>query len=156
MNSWLEQKCNFEIDREPYFCTFSYNNKEFTVVNFLAITKSMQPETEVKYFKYFPENYEGLKLIFVGDFNCPQSHKVFNPWRKINYFPAFKNQKTSLKKSCKGKNCLASEFDNIWFNSSTILLLESKAIHFYNDFKNLDLANDVSDHFPISISFILK
>lgn len=155
-DAWLEQKYNLEIDREPYFCTFSYDNKEFTVVNFHAITKSMQPETEIKYFKYFPENYEGLNLIFVGDFNCPQSHTVFNPWRKMNYFSAFKNQKTSLKRACKGKNCLASEFDNIWFNTSKIELVESKAIHFYNDFKNLDLASDVSDHIPISISFILK
>jgi endonuclease/exonuclease/phosphatase family metal-dependent hydrolase len=116
----------------------------------------MQPETEIKYFKYFPENYKDLNLIFAGDFNCPQSHTVFNPWRKMNFLPAFKNQKTSLKKTCKGKNCLASEFDNIWFNGSTITLVESKAVHFYKDFKNLDLANDVSDHIPISISFILK
>jgi deoxyribonuclease-1-like protein len=154
--AWLEQKYNLEIDREPYFCTFSYNNKEFTVVNFHAITKSKQPETEIKYFKYFPENYEGLNLIFAGDFNCPQSHTVFNPWRKMNFLPAFKNQKTSLKRACKGNNCLASEFDNIWFNTSYIVLLESKAIHFYKDFINLDLANDISDHIPISISFKLK
>ncbi|MEQ3690636.1 MAG: endonuclease/exonuclease/phosphatase family protein, partial [Flavobacterium sp.] len=40
-DAWLEQKYNLEIDREPYFCTFSYDNKEFTVVNFHAITKSM-------------------------------------------------------------------------------------------------------------------
>lgn len=154
--AWLEVKYNLEIDREPFFCTFSYNNKEFTVVNFHAITKSKQPETEIKYFKNFPAEYPNLNLIFVGDFNCPQSHTVFNPWRKMNFVPAFVNQKTSLKKSCKRNVCLASEFDNIWFKTTSVELIESKVIHFYKDFENLDLANRVSDHIPITISFTLK
>lgn len=155
-NAWLEQKYNLEIDREPFFCTFSYYDKEFTVVNFHAITKSKQPETEIKYFKNFPAVYPHLNLIFVGDFNCPQSHTVFNPWRKMNFVPAFVNQKTSLKKSCKRNVCLASEFDNIWFKTTSIELIASKVIHFYKDFENLGLANRVSDHIPITISFTLK
>lgn len=154
--AWLEIKYALQIDREPFFCTFSYNDKEFTVVNFHAITKSKQPETEIKYFKNFPEEYPNLNLIFVGDFNCPQSHSVFNPWRKMNYLPVFVNQKTSLKKSCKKNICLASEFDNIWFKTNLIELQESKVIHFYNDFENLELANRISDHIPITMSFILK
>lgn len=40
--AWLEQKYHLEIDREPYFCTFEYKNKQFTVVNFHAITKKRQ------------------------------------------------------------------------------------------------------------------
>ncbi len=154
--AWLEQKYNLEIDREPYFCTFSYNEKEFTVVNFHAITKSKQPETEIKYFKNFPVEYPNLNLLFVGDFNCPQSHTVFNPWRKMNYVPAFVNQKTSLKKACKKNICLASEFDNIWFKTTSIELVESKVIHFYKYFDNLDLANKISDHIPVTISFNIK
>ena len=51
--AWLEKKYHLEIDREPYFCTFQFENKHFTVVNFHAITKKMQPETEIKYFKFF-------------------------------------------------------------------------------------------------------
>ena len=50
--TWLEIKYNQEIDREPYFATFKSGNHEFTIANFHAITKNMQPETEIKYFKY--------------------------------------------------------------------------------------------------------
>jgi hypothetical protein len=36
-------KYNAEIDREPFLATFIYNNKQFTVATFHAITKSNQP-----------------------------------------------------------------------------------------------------------------
>ena len=52
-----------------------------------------------KYFKYFFDEYPNLNLFFVGDFNCPQSHSVFNPWRKKEYLPVFVNQKTTLKRA---------------------------------------------------------
>lgn len=47
---WLEQKFKLEIDREPYFATFEINGKTITIASFHAITKSKQPETEIKYF----------------------------------------------------------------------------------------------------------
>lgn len=37
--AWLQKKYHLQIDREPYFCTFEYNKKQFTLVNFHAITK---------------------------------------------------------------------------------------------------------------------
>ena len=43
--AWLEKKYHLEIEREPFFCTFEYDNKQFTVANFRAITKNRQPET---------------------------------------------------------------------------------------------------------------
>ena len=62
---WLEKKYGILIDREPYFATFSIGGKSLTVVNFHAITKSKQPETEVKYFKFLPEvdTFEKARLI---------------------------------------------------------------------------------------------
>ena len=39
-DAWLEKKYHLEIDREPYYCTFDYNGKQFTIANFHAITKS--------------------------------------------------------------------------------------------------------------------
>ena len=69
--AWLETKYNIVIDREPYFATFKFEGKSFTVVNFHAITKSKQPETEIKYFKFLPAEYPDKNLIFCGDFNCP-------------------------------------------------------------------------------------
>ena len=99
--AWLEKKYQLEIDREPYYCTFDFKGKQFTIANFHAITKSKQPETEIKYFKFLPEQYPKLNLLFVGDFNCPQSHTVFNPLKKMGYDCVFVSQKTSLKKEIK-------------------------------------------------------
>jgi len=152
--AWLEQKYHLEIDREPYYCTFQYGSKQFTIANFHAITKSKQPETEIKYFKFLPNEYPALNLVFVGDFNCPQSHTVFNPLRKMGYESAFVNQKTSLKKVCDGSNCLASEFDNIWFNKSRIRLIDQAAIFFYESFQSLQEAHLISDHIPIAVEFM--
>ncbi|MEZ4853758.1 endonuclease/exonuclease/phosphatase family protein [Flavobacterium sp.] len=153
---WLEQKYKQEIDREPFFATFAYEGKEFTLVNFHAITKKMQPETEIKYFKYFFEEYSNLNLIFVGDFNCPQSHSVFNPWRKKQYLPVFVHQKTTLKNQCKKQECLASEFDNIWYAKNKLVVLQTKAIHFYEDFTSLKKAKTISDHIPLVFEFNVK
>ena len=152
--AWLEKKYHLEIDREPFYCTFEYNKKQFTVASFHAITKSKQPETEIKYFKLLPAEYPKLNLVFLGDFNCPQSHTVFNPLRKMGYQSAFVNQKTSLKKKCDGSNCLASEFDNIWFNKSRIKKIASEVLPFYKSFQTLKEARTISDHIPITIEFM--
>lgn len=154
--AWLEKKYNLEIDREPFYCTFQYSNKQFTLANFHAITKSKQPETEIKYFKFLPAQYPNLNLLFVGDFNCPQSHTVFNPLKKMGYNCAFINQKTSLKKECIENVCLASEFDNIWFNSAKISVANSKVIHFYNMFQTLKEAREISDHIPLTTEITIK
>ena len=154
--SWLEQKYNLEIDREPFYCTFQCDGKPFTVVNFHAITKSKQPETEIKYFKFLPLEHPDLNLVFVGDFNCPQSHTVFNPLRKMGFESAFVNQKTSLKKECKNNICLASEFDNIWFNNKKINLKKAEPIYFYTVFKSLKEARVVSDHIPVGVEVEMK
>ena len=147
--AWLEQKYNLEIEREPYFCTFQFDSKQFTLASFHAITKNKQPETEIKYFKFLPQEYSNLNLIFTGDFNCPQSHSVFIPLRKMGYESAFVNQKTSLKNACKNSNCLASEFDNIWFDSKKIKLIASTPIYFYTNYKTLKEAKTISDHIPV-------
>ena len=152
--AWLEQQYNREIDREPYYCTFESNKKQFTLVNFHAITKSKQPETEIKYFKFLPAQYPDLNLIFLGDFNCPQSHTVFFPLRKMGYESILKNQKTSLKQECYNGNCLASEFDNMFYDAKKCKFQDAEVIKFYEDFDTLHDARKISDHAPISATFI--
>lgn len=149
--AWLEHNYKQEIVREPYLCTFKYKAKELTIVNFHAIPKNKQPETEIKYFKYFPEKYPKLHLLFLGDFNCPQTHTVFYPLQKMGYASVFKNQKTTLKKACIKNNCLASELDNIYYKSSLISILKKEIIPFYKDFQSLTLARKISDHVPIFV-----
>ncbi|KVV14352.1 endonuclease/exonuclease/phosphatase family protein [Flavobacterium sp. TAB 87] len=153
---WLEEKYNLEIDREPFYATFQYKKKQFTVVNFHAITKNKQPEREIKFFKFLPFQYPTLNLIFVGDFNCPQSHTVFNPLNKMGYKPVLVGQKTSLKKSCIDSQCLASEFDNIFYNDLKITIKSAGIIPFFKIFGTLQEARKISDHIPIWAEIILK
>lgn len=155
-NTWLEKQYHLEIDREPYFATFEINKKTITLVNFHAITKSKQPETEIKYFKFLPGEYPNLNLVFLGDFNCPQSHTVFNPLKKMGYSPILQNQKTTLKQQCKNDICLASEFDNMFYKTSTIEFMNSGIVPFHKNFNSLKEARRISDHIPIWFEFSLK
>jgi hypothetical protein len=125
-------------------------------VNFHAITKSKQPETEIKYFKFLPAEYPQLHLIFTGDFNCPQSHTVFNPLKKMGYIPILIGQKTSLKQACKNNECLASEFDNVFYQTSQFKKTDAGSIPFYKNFNSLKEARKISDHIPIWIEFTLN
>lgn len=151
--AWLEQKYNLEIDREPYFATFELDGKTITIVNYHAITKSRQPETEIKYFKFLPAEYPELNFMFVGDFNCPQSHTVFNPLKKMGFTSIFISQKTSLKHECIDGVCLASEFDNVFYKSSKIKRESAGVILFYKNFNSLLEARKISDHIPIWFEF---
>jgi deoxyribonuclease-1-like protein len=155
-NAWLEIKYNMEIDREPYFANFDCKGKEFTLVAFHAITQSKQPETEIKYFKFIPLEYPGKNLIFAGDFNCPESHSVFNPLKTMGYKPVFTRQKTSLKQECINNECLASEFDNIFYDPVKVDFIKSGAVPFFNNFPHMKDARKVSDHLPIYFQFSLN
>ncbi len=152
-DAWLDNRYAAEIDRESYFATFLKEGKEFTVVNFHAKTKTKQPETDIKYFKFFPGIYSRLNLIFGGDFNCPQSHTVFNPLKSMGYKPALTGQKTSLRMKCIEDDYLASEFDNFYYDSAKVLFSKSGAVHFYQRFSSLEEARGVSDHIPIFMTF---
>ncbi len=154
--AWLEKKYASVMEREPYLCTFEYGNKQFTAVSFHAITKSKQPEKEIKYFKFFPSAYPKSNLIFMGDFNCPQSHSVFDPLRKMGFASALVNQKTSLKRACKNGQCLASEFDNMYFSKSKNKKLNAGVVLFYEKFSTLKEAHTISDHCPIWMEFSLN
>jgi len=151
--AWLEQNYVNEIDREPYFMNFSYNGTVFTLVSFHAIPKKKQPETEIKYFKFLPAQYPDKNLIFLGDFNLPQSHTVFNPLKKMGYKPVLTDQKTSMKMNCVAGECLASEYDNIFYNSNTTQMLNSGVVLFYESFQDMGAARRISDHIPIWAEF---
>ena len=92
----------------------------------------------------------------MGDFNCPQSHTVFNPLKKMGYQSLLVGQKTSLKKECLNTNCLASEFDNMYFKTANFKILNSGVIPFYKSFNTLKEARKISDHIPIWFEFSLN
>lgn len=155
-DAWLEKKYHLEIDREPFYITLNSNGKKFTLVNFHAITKSMQPEKEIKYFKFLPAAYSKLNLIFAGDFNVPASHSVFIPLRKMGYSSGLTGQKTSLKQACVDDDCLSSEYDNFYFAQARVKSYKSGIIHFYKGFSDHSEARLISDHVPIFFEFSLN
>jgi hypothetical protein len=91
----------------------------------------------------------------MGDFNCPQSHSVFFPIKKNGFSSVFKNQKTSLRQKCINNDCLASEYDNIFYKLSKIKIGKSGIVPFYKSFKSLKEARKISDHIPIWCTFQL-
>ena len=149
----LEQNFVNEIDREPFLADFSYGEKVFTLVSFHAIPKKKQPETEIKYFKFLPGLYPGKNLIFLGDFNVPQSHSVFNPLKKMKYNPVFQDQRTTMKMKCVGEECLASEYDNIFYNSGKAEVLDSGVVLIYKSFPDMKAVRRISDHIPVWAEF---
>ncbi|MBE7169921.1 MAG: endonuclease/exonuclease/phosphatase family protein [Williamsia sp.] len=152
-NAWLEKKYSEQIDREPYMATFQVKNKFFTMASFHAIPKAKQPETEIRYLRYVPDEYPGKNLIFGGDFNCPESHSVFNALKNMDYQPVFVKQKTSLRSKCVNNDCLASEYDNLFCKRANIRVINSGVMHFYKSFSNIKDAIKVSDHIPVYMKF---
>ena len=147
--AWLENHYVVEIDREPFFGTFKKDGETFTLVNFHAKPKSKQPETDIKYLKFFPALYPNLNLIICGDFNCPQSNTVFNPLKALGFKSALVGQKTSLRMKCLQDDCLASEYDNFFYNPMKIVFIKSGAVHFYKSFSTITEARKISDHLPV-------
>ncbi len=142
-----------EIDREPYMATFSFNTQSFTLVSFHAVPKSKNPETEIKLLQQFITEYPDRQLLFTGDFNCPQSNSVFNSLKNVGYVPIFTQQKTSLRHKCINEDCLASEFDNLFYPPNQLQLLKSGVVHFYKQFDDVKAASYISDHLPIYVQF---
>lgn len=147
--AWLDSTHAELIDREPFMQQFKAGTVSFTLVCFHAISPSRQPETEIKYLRYFPERYKNHNLVFVGDFNLTQSHTVFNPLKNAGYTTVMAGQKTSLKTACKGGECLSGEYDHIFYNKSKMKAQEYGVVHFYKSYADLKQARYVSDHIPM-------
>ncbi|MGL4581722.1 MAG: endonuclease/exonuclease/phosphatase family protein [Flavobacterium sp.] len=149
---FLEPTYQEEIEREPYMATFIYKGKEITISSIHTLPTKHQPETEIKYLKFFPEVYPKHNLIFLGDFNLTEKHSVFNPLKKQGYVPSFVDQKSSLRQKCIKGDCLASEYDNIFYHSEKNELVKATPIMFFEDFEDITIARKVSDHIPLMIT----
>ena len=152
--AFLDSHFSIQMIREPFIATFHNGKKEFTLVSFHAVPKKKQPEVEIKYLKYFPDIYKLPNMIFLGDFNCPQSNSVFIPLMKIGLNPALLNQRTTLKMKCVGTQCLASEYDNFFVPKG--ITFKSGVIKFHTFFPNPKAARKISDHLPIYMTFTVN
>ncbi|MFM9009142.1 MAG: endonuclease/exonuclease/phosphatase family protein [Bacteroidota bacterium] len=152
--AWLDSTHAGLIDREPFLQEFQAGSLRFTLVNYHAISPTRQPETEIKYLRYFPERYRAHNLVFLGDFNLTQSHTVFNPLKNMGYTTVMKGQKTSLKTSCNGVECLSGEYDHILYPKKLMKPDKQGVIHFYKNYPDLKQARYVSDHIPVWTRFV--
>jgi len=153
----LARKFEREIEREPFIATFSHEKKLFSIAAFHALPKKKQPEKEIKFLRDFHELDQEVPVIFVGDFNCPQSHTVFLPLKNKGWIHALEHQKTTLKQLCKDGACLASEYDNIFYPAEKIKLEEAGIIPFYHSFgDDMRKARKLSDHVPVYAIFNLN
>lgn len=149
---WLDQNFVNDIEREPFMMTISYQGKQLTLVNFHAVPSTKQPEREIKFFKFLPDLYPDKQLIFMGDFNIPDHHTVFNPLKKKGYEHAFIGQKTSLRSKCNTKiieDCLSKSYDHFFFSANHVEILNCDVIYFYEGYTHIKAARKVSDHIPI-------
>lgn len=153
---WLDTVLKTNVEREPYMATFEYQQQQFTLACLHALPKSKQPETELKFLKLLPERYSALNLIICGDFNLTQEHTVFQPLKSKGFLPCLVCKKTTLKTKCDRSGCLASEYDNVFYEPRKIKLVSADVIPFHNDFENVLLARKVSDHLPVSFKFEFK
>lgn len=149
---FLAAKFEGEMCREPFMGTFEQHGNVFTLANFHAVPKKKQPEREIRYLEFFNNTYPGTNLIFLGDFNCAQSNPVFDLLKDQRYEVAFAGQKTTLKQECKLDECLASEYDNIFFPSQCFSRKSSGIVPFYLNFDgNMLKARKISDHVPVFV-----
>ncbi len=152
----LEQKYHAELEREPYFITLQAGEKRFTVGVFHAVPASKHPEFEIPYLARIATSTSENNVLFCGDFNCPQSNPAFQPLKSAGYSSALIKQKTTLKNKPVGTDCLASEFDNIFYPARHITALDAGIIPFYQAFQTLPEAKTISDHLPIFMRFSLN
>ena len=57
---------------------------------------------------------------------------------------------------CVNNDCLASEYDNIFYKGSKIHLIKSGVVHFYKEFSILKEARKISDHLPVYLEFSIN
>lgn len=74
----------------------------------------------------------------------------------MGYKSSLVNQKTSLRQKCIQNDCLASEYDNMFFNPRKMNATQSGIIPFYSSFNSIKEARKISDHAPIWGIFNLK
>lgn len=149
--AFLDRFYAAQIEREPYLLTFQRGQSQFTLANYHAPPKNKNPEAEIKYFKSYPDLYKSHNMIFCGDFNLPESHSVFNPLKKIGYAPALVGQKTTLRQKCLADGCLASQYDNFFFEGKSVVVAVAGVVHFYRHFSAIKKAREISDHLPVYI-----
>tara|TARA_R110002051_G_scaffold108607_4_gene181348 strand:- start:8108 stop:8488 length:381 start_codon:yes stop_codon:yes gene_type:complete len=126
------------------------------VLNFHSRPHDKNPESEILAITNFLRtSRSGQPIILAGDFNVDQKEPVFEGIKGLGYSAAITNQRTTLKRACKGAEYLNYAIDNIFY-SKNITKVEGNAIDFVGVCDNLERARTLSDHLPVFFEFSLK
>ena len=128
------------------------------LIFFISCDKKSKVEKEVEEIP-LSLTIERFDKVFyetpISDFQ--QMRKKYTAFFPTQYPDSvFINKKTSLKKECVNGQCLASEFDNIFYKANTLKYINSGTVLFYTNYNSLQEARKISDHIPIWFEFSLN
>lgn len=151
--AWLEPSLADPLDREPYLARFEDrgSKQQILVASLHAVPRSKDPEHEVALLDRLHHRYESDHLIILGDFNLDEDHAAFDALRTRGYAHVLDEQPTSLRRKRRdGPNGhLASEYDNIFYETAPLRAARSGIVDFTTSFETLRAARSISDHLPV-------
>ena len=73
----------------------------------------------------------------------------------MGYLPVLEGQKTTLRQKCINGDCLASEYDNFFYDRLRFKCIKAGIMPFFTKFKEIGDAKKISDHLPVYFQFEL-
>jgi endonuclease/exonuclease/phosphatase family metal-dependent hydrolase len=151
--AWLEPTLADPIDREPYCARFEdrATGRQVLVASLHAVPTSKDPEREVRLLDRLHAQYEADDVIVLGDFNLAEDDEAFDGLRRLGYAPVLRDQRTSLRRKRRDgpQGHLASEYDNIFYETAPLRSARAGIVDFTRSFETLRAARRISDHVPV-------
>ncbi len=138
------------VNREPFLVRLKAGNDTFLIAVFHAVPKAKKPNTENIQLCIIDSLFERDHLLLMGDFNASERTAGFSWLERRKMKGAITGQKTSLKeKPDEHGNTLASEYDNIYYETDEMIFLFGSSYNFSGAFQSLTEARKISDHIPV-------
>jgi deoxyribonuclease-1-like protein len=151
--AWLEASLADSLDREPYLARFKHrkSGRTLLVASLHAVPSSKDPGREVALLNRLDWQYKTDHVVLVGDFNLDEDDSAFDELRGLGYTAVLDNQPTSLRRKRRDgpDGHLASEYDNIFYETAPLRKLRGGVLDFTPRFSSLKEARSLSDHLPV-------
>jgi endonuclease/exonuclease/phosphatase family metal-dependent hydrolase len=146
------------INREPFMARFETPIKKTVLLgSFHAVPAAKKPATEIEQLVQLHTLYTADNLLFMGDFNYSGKKPAFDGVKQQGYAPALVNTPTSLKRKPNANgNYLNEEYDNIFYETAAMEILQSDKIDVVPLFQTFEDARTLSDHLPVWIKIRVK
>ncbi len=149
---WLEERLAAPVDREPYLARFETRRggRRLLVASFHAVPTAKRPAEEIALLDALDRAYDPDDLVILGDFNLAESDAAFDALKALGFAPVLEGQKTSLRRRrTEDRGHLASEYDNIFYETEALHAAGAGALDFTEGFATLKDARQISDHLPL-------